>query len=62
MSKSPADTLMEISTGFTLPRTLHVVAELGVADALGETALNVDALAAATGTNSDALNRVLCVL
>ena len=62
MSKSPADTLIEISTGFTLPRTLHVVAELGVADALGETALSVDALAAATGTNSDALNRALRVL
>jgi O-methyltransferase domain/Dimerisation domain len=62
MSKSPADTLMEISMGFTLPRTLHVVAELGVADALGETPLSADALAAATGTNAEALNRALRVL
>jgi len=38
------------------------VAELGVADALGEIALSVDGLAAATGTNSDALNRALRVL
>jgi hypothetical protein len=49
MSKSPADTLIEISTGFTLPRTLHVTAELGVADALGETPLSADALAALRG-------------
>src|ERR1700760_1290216 len=62
MSKSPADTLMEISMGFTLPRTLHVVAELGVADALGETPLSAEALAAATGTNAEALNRALRVL
>lgn len=62
MSKSPADTLMEISMGFTLPRTLHVIAELGVADALGETPLSADALAAATGTNPEALNRALRML
>jgi hypothetical protein len=34
MTKSPFDTLMEVSTGFVLPRTLHVIAELGIADAL----------------------------
>jgi hypothetical protein len=62
MPKSPADTLMEISMGFSLPRTLHVVAELGVADALRETPLSADALAAATGTNAEALNRALRVL
>jgi O-methyltransferase domain len=62
MSKSPVDTLMEISMGFTLCRSLHVIAELGVADALSETPLDAGALAAATGTNSDALNRALRVL
>jgi hypothetical protein len=62
MSKSPFDTLMEISTGFTMCRSLHVVAELGIADALGESPASAAALAAATGTHPDALNRVLRVL
>jgi len=62
MPKSPIDTLMEISMGFTMCRSLHVIAELGVADALGDTPLSAAALASATGTNSDALNRALRVL
>ena len=62
MTKSPFDTLMEVSTGFVLPRTLHVIAELGIADALEETPRSTEALAAATGTNAEALNRALRVL
>lgn len=62
MAKSPVDTLMEISTGFTLCRALHVVAELGIADALGEAPLSAAALASATGTYPEALDRVLRVL
>ena len=34
---TPVDTLMLLSGGHCVPRRLHVVAELGVADALGET-------------------------
>src|SRR5258705_9905146 len=62
MSKSPVDTLMQISMGFTLPRTLHVIAELGIADALDETPRSAEALAAATGTDAEALNRALRLL
>ncbi|HJU18740.1 MAG TPA: methyltransferase [Stellaceae bacterium] len=62
MSKSAVDTLMEISMGFTLCRCLHVIAELGIADALGGTPLSAKALAAETGTHPDALNRALRVL
>lgn len=62
MSKSPIDTIMEISMGFSMCRSLHVVAELGIADALGETPLSAGTLAAATGTHPDALNRALRVL
>jgi len=62
MSQSPFDTLMEISMGFTLPRALHVVAELGVADALDDAPLSVEALALTAGTNAGALGRVLRVL
>jgi O-methyltransferase domain len=62
MAKSAADTLMEISMGFTLCRCLHVIAELGIADALGDMPLSAKALAAATGTHPDALNRALRVM
>jgi hypothetical protein len=62
MADSPFDTLMQVSMGFTLPRTLHVVAELGIADALDETPLSAKALAAATGTDAEALNRAMRVL
>lgn len=62
MSQSPSDTLMEISMGFTLPRTLHVIAELGIADALEDIPLTAKVLAERTGTHPDALNRALRVL
>src|SRR4051794_35170556 len=62
MSKSAVDRLMEISTGFTLCRCLHAIAELGIADALGDTPLTANALAAETDTHPDALNRALRVL
>jgi O-methyltransferase domain len=62
MPKSAVDTLMEISMGFTLCRCLHVIAELGIADALGDIPLDVKALAAKTDTHPDALNRALRVL
>src|SRR5882757_7486878 len=62
MAESPFDTLMQVSMGFTLPRTLHVIAELGIADALDETPRSAEALAAATGTDAEALKRALRVL
>jgi hypothetical protein len=62
MAESPFDTLMQVSMGFTLPRTLHVIAELGIADALDETPRSAEALAAATGTDAEALNRALRLL
>ena len=62
MAESPFDTLMQVSMGFTLPRTLHVIAELGIADALDERPRSAEALAAATGTDAEALNRALRLL
>ena len=59
---NPANTLMEMSMGFTLPRTLHVVAELGIADALDDTPRSVEDVAQATGTHAGALNRALRLL
>jgi hypothetical protein len=60
--QSPFDTLMEISMGFTLSRALHVIAELGIADALDSEPLTAKVLANKTGTHADALNRALRVL
>jgi O-methyltransferase/methyltransferase family protein len=62
LSKPPVDTLMQVSMGFTLPRTLHVIAELGIADAPDETPRSAEALATATGTDAEALKRTLRVL
>jgi len=59
---SPAATLIEITTGHILPRCLHVVAELGVADALDGTPRGAAELAAAVGADPDALGRMLRLL
>jgi hypothetical protein len=50
---------MMLSTDFILACYLHVVAELGVADALVETRTKAASLAAATRTHRGALGRVL---
>jgi hypothetical protein len=43
----------------TRPRSIHVLAELNVADALGETAQSAAELAKSVGANADALSRIL---
>lgn len=59
---SPAHTLLEISGGYCLPRCLHVVADLGVADQLDENPRSATDLAADIGVDPDALGRVLRLL
>src|SRR5437016_11019037 len=58
----PFDTLLQIAGGSCVPRCLHVVANLGVADALADTPQTAAALAAATGADGAALDRVLRLL
>jgi hypothetical protein len=58
---SPLDVILNIAGGHCLPRALHVIADFGVADAL-DGPMRVDALAAASGTNADALSRLLRLL
>src|ERR1700694_1843706 len=53
---------VEMSAGYWLPRVLHVVADLGVADALDKTPRLVDELAKDVGANADALDRLLRLL
>src|SRR5512145_3524451 len=59
---TPVDTLLQISGGAVLPRCLHAVANLGIADALGDAPQSAATLAAATGANSGALERMLRLL
>ncbi len=55
----PFETLRQISAGYSLSRSIHVLAELNVADALGEEPLSAADLARAVGADADALFRVL---
>ncbi len=59
---TPFDTLLQIAGGACLPRCLHAIANLGVADALDDTPQTAAALAAATGAEGAALDRVLRLL
>jgi hypothetical protein len=57
-----ADDLLRISMSHGLPRCLHAVAELGIADALGDSPRTAEELAKDTGTHAGALARTLRVL
>lgn len=59
---NPFYTLIQIAGGYCLPRCLHVVADLGVADVLDETPQTAADLAASVGAHPDALGRVLRLL
>ncbi|HJU86419.1 MAG TPA: methyltransferase [Gemmatimonadota bacterium] len=58
----PVDTILQIAGGHVVPRSLHVVAELGVADALDETPRTARDLAESVGADPDALDRLLRLL
>jgi hypothetical protein len=53
------ETLRQISGGYCLSRSVHVLAELNVADALGDAPQSAAELANALGADTDALFRVL---
>lgn len=53
---------MQLATGYWVPRCLHVIAELGVADALGDAPLSIEALAANVAAHPQSLARVLRAL
>ena len=58
----PITTILQVSAGAVLPRCLHAVANLGVADAIDDMPMSADAIAAATGTHPEALTRALRLL
>lgn len=59
---NPFETLIRMAGGYCVNRSLHVIADIGVADALGDTPETAEKLAQATGCNADALRRVLALL
>lgn len=59
---NPFSCIQELSAAYFASRCLHVVAELGVADALGDEPMRIESLAAATNSNPDALSRIVRLL
>src|SRR5437667_9454785 len=55
----PFDVLRQIAGGYGVARSIHVLAELNVADALGDAPLTAVELAKSTGVEPDALYGVL---
>src|SRR5438309_7987862 len=62
MQIPPSAQLWQIATGHVLPRCLHVVAELGLADQLADAPMTAEALARASGANAGAIERMLRLL
>lgn len=61
-ASNPFSCIQELSAGYFASRCLHAAAELGIADALGDTPMQIGALAAAVKSNPDALSRILRLL
>ena len=59
---SPLDVILETTGGYCVARALHVAADLGVADHVGDAGESVGELAAKTGSDADALGRILRLL
>jgi hypothetical protein len=57
--RNPAEAILGLSTAYWASRCLHLAAELGVADALGDEPRTVEALAADLGVLPDPLFRVV---
>lgn len=62
LQTNSAQLIRQMAAGHVLPRCLHVVAELGVADALDDSPRTAAELARDVGADADALHRVLRLL
>jgi hypothetical protein len=58
----PPKIIQDLAVAYWASRCLHVVAELGIADVLGDEPQTAQSLAQASGTNPQALHRVLRAL
>ena len=59
---NPFAALQQIAGGYCVSRCLHVIANLGIADALDETSQTAADLASTVGADTDALGRVMRLL
>ena len=59
---NPAESLLQLSAGYYVSRALHAVAEIGVADVLGDTPQPTASLAKAVAADAGALDRVVRLL
>src|ERR671927_647562 len=62
VGSSPQERLFQVASGFQLSACLYVATKLKIADLLAHGPRKVEALAAETSTNADALYRVLRAL
>jgi O-methyltransferase domain len=60
--ENAANDVIELTMSYAVPRCLHVIAELGVADALDDTSRTAAELAMKTDADADALARALRLL
>jgi hypothetical protein len=60
--QNATNTVLEVSMMYAVPRCLHVIAEMGIADALDNDPRTAGDLAVSTGVNADALARALRLL
>jgi hypothetical protein len=57
--QNPFGTILMLACGYWAPRCLHVVAELGVADRIGEDPRTIEELATEVGAHAPSLSRLL---
>jgi hypothetical protein len=62
MTQQPHEIIWSVTNAVVVSRSLHVVAEIGVADHIEDEPVSVKELASACGTDVDALDRVLRLL
>src|SRR5580693_5241370 len=62
VSQHPAQAVQQLATAYWASRCLHVAAELGVADVLGDEPQTAEAIAQSLGVQSAALHRILRAL
>ncbi len=61
-TEQPHEIVWRLSTAGSGARCIHIVADLGVADRIGDSPVPVTDLAASCAVNADALDRVLRLL
>lgn len=59
---SPAEVVLNLSLSYLVSKSLHVAAELGIADLLSDGAKTIDQLASSSGTHRSSLLRLLRTL